>query len=72
MGEVLKKGATEFTALEQEAGAVLAKRGWQVEYVAVRRQSDLAVPVQGDKELAVLAAARLGKTRLIDNFEVCL
>ena len=50
----------------------LAKRGWQVEYVAVRRQADLGIPAKDERKLVVLAAARLGKTRLIDNFEVCL
>lgn len=72
MGEALKDGATGYVALEQDAGAALAKRGWQVEYVAVRKQADLGVPDKGEGKLVILAAARLGKTRLIDNLEVCL
>jgi pantoate--beta-alanine ligase len=36
----------------------------------VRRRSDLQTPASGDRELVVLAAAYLGKTRLIDNIEV--
>jgi pantoate--beta-alanine ligase len=72
MGKSLKSGAAEYAALEREAGATLAKRGWQVEYIAVRRQVDLGIPAKGERSLVVLAAARLGKTRLIDNFEVCL
>jgi pantoate--beta-alanine ligase len=72
MGASLKSGAVEYAVLEREAGAALAKRGWQVEYVAVRRQADLGVPAEGERDLVVMAAARLGKTRLIDNFEVCL
>jgi pantoate--beta-alanine ligase len=72
MGESLKSGAFEYDALAREAGAALAKRGWQVEYVAVRRQADLGVPAKSERNLVVMAAARLGKTRLIDNFEVCL
>jgi pantoate--beta-alanine ligase len=72
MGETLKKGAAGYAVLEQEAGAALAKRGWQVEYVAVRRQGDLGIPQKGERQLVILAAARLGKTRLIDNVEVCL
>jgi pantoate--beta-alanine ligase len=35
----------------------------------VRRQSDLQPPRNGERRLVVLAAARLGKTRLIDNIE---
>ena len=72
MGEALKGGATGYAALEREASAALAKRGWVVEYVAVRRQTDLGIPAEGESRLVVLAAARLGKTRLIDNLEVCL
>jgi pantoate--beta-alanine ligase len=47
----------------------LAAAGWQPDYVEVRRRSDLAPPLGGDRELVVLAAARLGGTRLIDNLE---
>jgi pantoate--beta-alanine ligase len=72
MGVSLKSGVVEYAALEREACAALAKRGWQVEYVAVRSQIGLGVPARGERKLVVLAAARLGKTRLIDNFEVCL
>jgi pantoate--beta-alanine ligase len=47
----------------------LASRGWQPDYVEVRRRADLGLPQAFDKELVVLAAARLGSTRLIDNLE---
>jgi pantoate--beta-alanine ligase len=47
----------------------LAAKGWNPDYVEVRRRSDLAPPQTGDRELVVLAAARLGGTRLIDNLE---
>jgi len=72
MGASLESGAVEYAVLEREASTALAKRDWQVEYIAVRRQADLGVPARGERKLVVLAAARLGKTRLIDNFEVCL
>ncbi len=72
MGETLKKGAVDCVASEREASAALAKHGWQVEYVSVRRQADLGAPGRDDRKLVILAAARLGKTRLIDNIEVCL
>lgn len=72
MGAALAGGASDYAALERGAGAALAKRGWAVEYVAVRRQADLGIPAEGESRLVVLAAARLGKTRLIDNLEVCL
>ena len=48
----------------------LANAGWQPDYVEVRRKADLAPPQSGDSGLIVLAAARLGATRLIDNLEL--
>jgi pantoate--beta-alanine ligase len=48
---------------------VLSGAGWKPDYLEVRRQRDLAPPEPGDRELVVLAAARLGQTRLIDNLE---
>ena len=56
-------------ALEQRAREALAARGWQPDYLTVRRRADLQPPAAGDA-LVVLGAARLGTTRLIDNFEV--
>ena len=40
-----------------------------IDYVVARRQSDLQPPQAGDA-VVVLAAARLGTTRLIDNLEI--
>ncbi|HET9977734.1 MAG TPA: pantoate--beta-alanine ligase, partial [Burkholderiaceae bacterium] len=45
-------------------------RGWVPDYVALRRRSDLGAPDLARDALVVLAAARLGATRLIDNLEV--
>ena len=47
----------------------LADDGWRPDYIEVRRRADLAVLQDGDRELVVLGAARLGGTRLIDNVE---
>jgi pantoate--beta-alanine ligase len=55
--------------LEARALQALAARGWQPDYLTVRRRSDLQPPQAGDA-LVVLGAARLGRTRLIDNLEV--
>ena len=55
--------------LEQQALARLRASGWKPDYVTARRQADLQLPQPGDA-LVVLAAARLGSTRLIDNLEV--
>ena len=69
VAEALRGGATDLDALEAQAQAALRQRGWAPDYVAIRRQTDLAVPQPGDARV-VLAAARLGTTRLIDNLEV--
>jgi len=55
--------------LEAQAMERLRQRGWQPDYLTVRRRADLQAPLVGD-ELVVLGAAKLGTTRLIDNLEV--
>jgi pantoate--beta-alanine ligase len=52
--------------------AELKNRGFVPDYLTVRRQIDLDEPQAGDEKLVVLAAAWLGKTRLIDNLEFSL
>jgi pantoate--beta-alanine ligase len=64
-----RSGRTDWRNLEREAQEFLAARGWQPDYVAIRRQSDLREPSPGEP-LVALAAARLGGTRLIDNLEI--
>jgi pantoate--beta-alanine ligase len=59
----------DIARLEAQAMQTLSSAGWKPDYVAVRRQADLQAPRPGDA-LVVLAAARLGATRLIDNLEV--
>jgi pantoate--beta-alanine ligase len=65
----LRGGDADFATLEKQAMNTLQRAGWQTDYVAVRRQSDLQMPQAGDA-MVVLAAARVGTTRLIDNMEV--
>ncbi len=66
----IASGERAYQRLETEAMAELRTHRWQPDYVAVRRQSDLQVPAAEDRELVILAAAKLGATRLIDNLEV--
>lgn len=65
----VESGQRDFTALEQATEADLRTHGWQPDYVAIRRRADLQ-PARDETELVVLAAARLGRTRLIDNMEI--
>ncbi|MFW9617281.1 pantoate--beta-alanine ligase [Aquabacterium sp.] len=60
--------------IEAKASAALNERGWKTDYVLVRRQRDLLLPTDAElshgEPLVVLAASRLGTTRLIDNLEL--
>lgn len=72
--EQILAGQTDLAALEAEAVKQLEQKGWAVDYLALRRQSDLLPPtvteVQAQEPLVALGAARLGQTRLIDNLEI--
>ncbi|MBI5430904.1 MAG: pantoate--beta-alanine ligase [Nitrosomonadales bacterium] len=75
--QAILQGGRDFEQMEQQAVEALSARGWKVDYVAVRNRPDLqpAGPVQSDLaqcDLVILAAARLGNTRLLDNVEVSL
>jgi len=71
LAAAVQAGRRDVEALEAEAMASLRTRGWAPDYVALRRQADLGEPQAGaDEPLVVLAAARLGRTRLIDNLEL--
>jgi len=57
------------SASAQTAFNDLIARGWQPDYLTIRRRSDLQAPQTPHDPLVVLAAARLGSTRLLDNVE---
>ncbi len=52
------------------ASRSLMTLGFEVDYVTARNAETLAVPTRSDEPLRLLAAARIGKTRLIDNIAV--
>jgi pantoate--beta-alanine ligase len=70
----VRSGHSDLAALERQAMEKLAARGWKPDYISVRKRADLQVPAAGDlgqqDSLVVLAAAKLGVTRLIDNLEI--
>jgi pantoate--beta-alanine ligase len=72
MRHAILAGSGNFAALERDAVEKLTALGWQVDYISVRAQSDLLPPQRDERKLVVLAAAWLGRTRLIDNLEVCI
>ena len=64
------EGNTDYPALEQAAGASLAEQGFVPDYVAIR-DADTLMPIDDTtRNRVILAAARLGDTRLIDNLRV--
>jgi pantoate--beta-alanine ligase len=70
----LRAGEVDVARIEHDAQRVLSANGWKVDYVSVRRRRDLNAPTAGEvaagELLVVLAAAKLGATRLIDNLEI--
>ncbi|AOK31087.1 MULTISPECIES: pantoate--beta-alanine ligase [Burkholderia] len=72
--EAVLGGTRDLAALERDAHDTLAARGWQPDYVSIRRRANLVAPTDAEidagEPLVVLAAAKLGATRLIDNLEI--
>jgi pantoate--beta-alanine ligase len=74
IANAIRSGDKHIDTLEQKARTLLSARGWKPDYISVRRQLDLHAPTAQDlaesTPLVVLAAAKLGNTRLIDNLEI--
>lgn len=68
--QALLDGRRDYAGLCEQAGLELKQQGWQVDYVDIRRQQALTLPDAQTRDWVILVAARLGKTRLIDNCEV--
>jgi len=68
--QAVEAGSRRFERHDAMARGALETAGWNVDYVEVRNRATLAPPGPHDKDLVVVAAAWLGKTRLIDNLEV--
>ena len=69
-----EKTLSSLMDIEAKALTQMQSRGWQPDYMAIRQQRDLAKPTQADLDagqpLVIVTAAKLGKTRLIDNLEI--
>jgi pantoate--beta-alanine ligase len=74
VADEVRSGHLDISELEKQAMGQLATRGWKPDYISIRRRADLQPPSAGDiaqkEALVVLAAAKLGVTRLIDNLEI--
>jgi pantoate--beta-alanine ligase len=70
--EAVLSGQRDIAALERDAMNALTDRGWKPDYISVRKRSNLLPPTDADVDtpLVVVAAAKLGGTRLIDNLEI--
>jgi pantoate--beta-alanine ligase len=67
---VVAAGERDYAGVEQASVLQLREAGFTPDYVSIRRQADLAVPGPGDHALIVLAAATIGRARLIDNVRI--
>ncbi len=66
----LKSGRRDYAALEAEGRAAIDAAGLRTDYYAIRRHENLMLPDADEQRFVVLAAAFLGKARLIDNIQV--
>lgn len=62
-------GLDSYEKIEKEAISYLEEFGFAVDYFSICRTDDLKQAVPGDNRIVILTAARLGKTRLIDNID---
>ena len=70
--EAIACGFDNFLQLESHARMKLLQAGFEPDYFAIRDARTLRAVTEDTEEIAILAAARLGATRLIDNVRLAL
>ncbi len=65
----IESGSKDYVGLEEKAKLELEKAGFNPDYYTIRSAVDLSEPTDKMSDLVVLAAAYLGKARLIDNLQ---
>ncbi|CAM8631004.1 PanC Panthothenate synthetase [Oxalobacteraceae bacterium] len=74
VAQAVRDGNLAVSMLEKKSMQRLASRGWNPDYVSIRKRINLQPPTADDlaqnEPLIVLTAAKLGATRLIDNLEI--
>lgn len=68
----IQDGLTDFAAIQQTGMRTLESAGFEPQYFAIRQANDLQPVRDSSRELVILVAAKLGKTRLIDNVKISL
>ena len=69
-GDAIKRGEGDYAQIETASIATLEAPGFVVDYFTVRNAETLNPADAGEKDLVILTAARLGRTRLIDNIVI--
>lgn len=72
LAERLRSGESDYPLLQREGASMLEKAGLRPDYLEIRRTDDLLPPRGGEGALVILAAAWLGRARLIDNLLIDL
>ncbi len=70
--QMICAGDENFAAIEQQQLESLQKAGFETDYFLICRADDLQPVTVFDADLVILAAAKLGNARLIDNIQVPL
>ncbi len=63
----IRHGESQFEVIEQQAKREIEESGFETDYISIRNAFNMKAATMQDKEYIVLAAARLGDARLIDN-----
>jgi len=69
MRQRIQDGERDFDKLTDQAQTTLSELGFKPDYISIRNRDTLAVSTDTDKNLIILAAAYLGKARLLDNIK---
>lgn len=66
----IEEGNTDFAKLTRQAKEALTQAGFTPDYFNISRRIDLEPATAEDSDLVILAAAFIGKARLIDNIQI--
>jgi pantoate--beta-alanine ligase len=70
IGAAIRAGEQDFVRLLEDGRCQLEAAGFRIDYLEIRDASSLRPATAQDSDLVILAAAFLGKTRLIDNLHL--